>query len=897
MKATILHRLRLLGGRAGLSALLFGIGSVPALAVNLNISGFSPGTGIEEANTTLNANVTLSNLPSQLCLSPSQTLVNLTLTTTIVASGGTATAGQDFDGLPQTVSGTIGAQGGSLPFGIRILDDNQPESTETLNLDLSNAQLTANCTFDNETIDALTVSIDSISGITVNILDNDQQAALPPDGTIDTPSSTQTITAGSTVNFASSGTDPDNNFPLSFMWDFGGGATNVNVEDPGAVTFNTPGTYSVALTVTDAQGNVDPTPATITVIVQAATAQAPNGTIDAPSGSQTITAGDSITFAGSGADPDGNLPLSFMWNFGGGATNVNIEDPGTITFSTPGTYTVALTVTDAQGNIDPTPATVTITVQSPVAQSPDGTIDTPASGRTFAAGAALNFTGSGSDPNGNLPLSFAWDFGGGATNVNVEDPGPVIFNNEGTFIVTLTVTDAQGNVDPTPAMLTVTIGPAESSPVAGALQGLATTEPQRELAEVIEIVCPKGRVAPDLQRDCNNVVGSALATDPTGASQAANALAQLTPDQVTAPLDAAQTSINAQLTNVGSRLSALRLGARGFNIAGLNFNYGDQSLSGTQLSALYDDLGSGGSAGEGDVATFGRLGIFINGNLGFGEKDSTANEEGFDIDTQGLTLGADYRLSDNLVLGGALGYMNSEIDLDQNGGDLDSDGYSLTLYGTYYQSDVFYIDGSLSYGRNDYDQARNIQYTLTQPTPVTVDQTLSADYDGNQWGATIGAGYEFNQGALNFGPTARLEYLDVELDSYRESASNPNADGSGWTVAIDDQDFESLTMSLGGQATYALSFPWGVMIPQLTFEWVHEFEDDSRIVTGRFLGDPTQQTFQLPSDADDSNYFNLGLGASFLFTGGRTGYIYVRSVQGYEDLDYTTVGAGFRLEF
>jgi PKD repeat protein len=71
-----------------------------------------------------------------------------------------------------------------------------------------------------------------------------------------------------------------------------------------------------------------------------------------------------VTFAGTGTDPDGHLPLSFLWNFGGGAPNRTVEDPGAVTFSTPGTFTVTFTVTDSLGLADPTPDSRVVTVNA-----------------------------------------------------------------------------------------------------------------------------------------------------------------------------------------------------------------------------------------------------------------------------------------------------------------------------------------------------------------------------------------------------------------------------------------------------------------------------------------------------------------------------------------------------
>src|SRR5262249_1904537 len=90
--------------------------------------------------------------------------------------------------------------------------------------------------------------------------------------------------------------------------------------------------------------------------------QAPNGVITSPTGAVPLTAGQSVTFAANGSDPDGNVPLVYGWDFGGGAASSTIEDPGAVVFRNAGTFMVRLTVKDSLGLADPTPDTRTITV-------------------------------------------------------------------------------------------------------------------------------------------------------------------------------------------------------------------------------------------------------------------------------------------------------------------------------------------------------------------------------------------------------------------------------------------------------------------------------------------------------------------------------------------------------
>lgn len=71
-------------------------------------------------------------------------------------------------------------------------------------------------------------------------------------------------------------------------------------------------------------------------------------TLTSPSGNVTINEGEAVTFQVTVSG--GTAPYTFQWDFGGGATNSTVEDPGLITFSSEGSYTVTLTVTDNTGS-------------------------------------------------------------------------------------------------------------------------------------------------------------------------------------------------------------------------------------------------------------------------------------------------------------------------------------------------------------------------------------------------------------------------------------------------------------------------------------------------------------------------------------------------------------------
>lgn len=200
---------------------------------------------------------------------------------------------------------------------------------------------------------------------------------LAPDATIVSPSADMTVAVGQQIAFSGTGTDPDSASPVTYEWNFGGGgvsATGNNVQNP-VVTFSTPGTFTVMLTVRDIQGNVDPSPAFRRITVGTgtgfpttggtATSASPNGIIRTPSTDIVVRANTPVQFSGEGVDPlnPAGTGMTFSWSFGAATPSVGTgANPGSVTFTTPGVYTVRMTVTNSSGVPDPIPAVRVITV-------------------------------------------------------------------------------------------------------------------------------------------------------------------------------------------------------------------------------------------------------------------------------------------------------------------------------------------------------------------------------------------------------------------------------------------------------------------------------------------------------------------------------------------------------
>jgi PKD repeat protein/subtilisin family serine protease len=167
------------------------------------------------------------------------------------------------------------------------------------------------------------------------------------------------------------------------------------------------------------------------------------GMIDAYEAVMMALGGAPPTADFSGSPTSGCVPLTvnftdlssgditdWSWDFGDGGNSV-LQNPSYI-YQNPGTFTVSLTVTGPSGS-DTETKTDYITVNDVPAADFSGS---PTSG-------CAPLTVSFSDLSSGGPTSWSWDFGDGGSSL---DQNPAYtFQNEGTFTVTLTASNACGS--------------------------------------------------------------------------------------------------------------------------------------------------------------------------------------------------------------------------------------------------------------------------------------------------------------------------------------------------------------------------------------------------------------------------------------------------------------------
>src|SRR6266581_4390232 len=342
---------------------------------------------VKDANTisatsnTVSLTVAGQPLTTDFSFSPTNPVVGLSVTFTATTSGGTG---------PFTFTWTFGDS--STGTGSPVAHSYATKGMFTVTL----------TTKDANTVTATASHVVSVSG-----------SPLVPSFTF-TPSSP---TAGKPVSFSGSATGDTS--PYTFTWTFGdtGTGTGASVSH----TYAAKGSFSVVLTVKDANTATQTLTKTVVVVGQPVLVSIACG---------SATAGKPVTCT---ATPSGGTsPYSFTWSVDGVVQTGATTSTFTTTFATKATHSIVATAKDAN-TVSGTSNTVSLTVAGQPL-----TTDFSFSPTSPLVGQSVTFTATTSGGTG--PFTFTWTFGD--TSTGTGSPVSHSYATKGMFTVTLTTKDA-----------------------------------------------------------------------------------------------------------------------------------------------------------------------------------------------------------------------------------------------------------------------------------------------------------------------------------------------------------------------------------------------------------------------------------------------------------------------
>ena len=289
------------------------------------------------------------------------------------------------------------------------------------------------------------------------------------------------------------------------------------------------------------------------------------------------------------------------------------------------------------------------------------------------------------------------------------------------------------------------------------------------------------------------------------------------------------------------------------------------------------DLGSGFS-------------VFASANYQDLDRDGTDYEDGYDSDLWGVLAGAEYMISDTLAAGVALNYTNWDGDFD-SGGRFDKDLYGAVVYASFFPREGVFADLVLGYNRTDVSSKRRRNYS--NELDDTFGGEISSNPDDNEFSTSLLVGIDYPVRQFTVGPRLGLDFVYTDLDGYSESGS------TGLELDFDGDTETSLQSRLGMQASMAISTTFAVFVPQVRGDWVHEYANDQRSISARFVQDfrenPTRFSFE--NERPDRDFFEINAGIVAVLQHDIQAFANFWTLQGDKFLDSHAGSIGVRMDF
>ena len=264
------------------------------------------------------------------------------------------------------------------------------------------------------------------------------------------------------------------------------------------------------------------------------------------------------------------------------------------------------------------------------------------------------------------------------------------------------------------------------------------------------------------------------------------------------------------------------------------------------------------------------LGVWANFTTGWIGDDTTATEN--DGNLYVGTVGADYKLSDNVIVGGAVAFEGVSADLKpviggvKGTGDYDQFGVTISPYAAVQLTDILSLSGAAG-------------YTYTTSEIETTDSTgvsTSGDTDGRRYFVSATGAANTVIDAFTVGGNLTMLYLNAKQNNYTDSAG----------AQVASQTTELGQMSLGGRFGYLIQSDGAVFEPYVKVGYAYDFvRDDISVQAGQAAH---------PNDEDE---FRVGGGAAFYSSDSGTGSIEAETKLGRENINETTLSLIYRLQF
>jgi len=339
--------------------------------------------------------------------------------------------------------------------------------------------------------------------------------------------------------------------------------------------------------------------------------------------------------------------------------------------------------------------------------------------------------------------------------------------------------------------------------------------------------------------------------------------------------------------DLGARTAELRAGQRGVSQRSLLNGFriaqaGADAVEGQQQAGLTS------SARPIDMGE--RMGLFISGQGNL----SAIGDEAYEGDrynpghltafsSADITIGADYRLSDNSAIGVATTfsrYLNR--DGDAGATPMDHTGYGVMAFATTWDG-AWFADAYVGVARHEYQMMRAPGFNMADGLDSAPGAVQSL--------AGVRGGWMFEPiEDLNIGPSLSLNYSGLNMDGYQEAGIADLA------LEVEGRTLTSVTVESALEFNYAPAINGRRALAAYgRVGFVTELGDGVDLVTARFIAAP-DAPFDLGRDLD-REWISSSFGLSYAFDNGMAANLEAAADTGRDQLDNTSIRAGFSFDF
>ncbi len=221
--------------------------------------------------------------------------------------------------------------------------------------------------------------------------------------------------------------------------------------------------------------------------------------------------------------------------------------------------------------------------------------------------------------------------------------------------------------------------------------------------------------------------------------------------------------------------------------------------------------------------------FWSEGSVSFGKTGDTSSSSSKKINTKGITLGMDKKISKNRLYGYALRFGNDDVDVGTSGTNLDTKSFSLSVYGTFPHDDEKFTEGILGVSTLKTDHLRK-----------GGGSTRTGERDGAQIFGSLNYLSTYKKENFNITPNLRIDLSYTELSKYREKG--PAA------LVYKAQTIETGMISTGFTISDILDFNTFTFKPNGGLELGVDFSPSSD-ATYRYLSETTEYTKSIDQDS------------------------------------------------